>query len=96
MGDGVGSSSGRILARIATIGVMVAVLGLAGCGRKSGLDLPPSAAISAPNGAAPNGSAPSGAVASNNGKSQFDPVTGQPIAPASVSQKTHFLDFLID
>ncbi len=31
------------LARIATIGALVAALGLAGCGRKGGLDPPPGA-----------------------------------------------------
>ena len=36
------SSSGR-LARIVVIGALVAALGLAGCGRKAGLDPPPGA-----------------------------------------------------
>ena len=45
------------LVRIAVIGALVAALGLAGCGRKGGLDLPPGATAaaeqSAPPGAAP-------------------------------------------
>ena len=34
---------GRTLSRLALIGVLAAALGLAACGRKGGLDLPPSA-----------------------------------------------------
>ena len=45
------------LVRIAVIGALVAALGLAGCGRKGGLDPPPRATAaadqSAPPGAAP-------------------------------------------
>jgi predicted small lipoprotein YifL len=33
------------LARIAVIGALVAALGLAGCGRKGGLDSPPGASV---------------------------------------------------
>ena len=86
----------RRLARIAAIGALVASLGLAGCGRKAGLDPPPSAAITTPAGgaAANNGQANSGQA--NNAQAEFDPVTGKPIAPVSVGRKTHFLDFLID
>ena len=36
-------SSGLRFARIAAIGALVAALGLAGCGRKAGLDPPPGA-----------------------------------------------------
>ena len=36
--------SHRRLARIAAIGTLAAALGLAGCGRKAGLDPPPTAA----------------------------------------------------
>ena len=34
--------------RIAAIGVLVAALGLAGCGRKGGLDAPPGASLIGP------------------------------------------------
>jgi predicted small lipoprotein YifL len=37
------SSSGLCLARIVVIGTLVAALGVAGCGRKAGLDPPPGA-----------------------------------------------------
>jgi len=45
------------LVRIAVIGALVAALGLAGCGRKGGLDPPPGAAAAADQ-AAPPGTAP--------------------------------------
>ena len=43
--------------RMAVLAAAIAAVGLAGCGRKSGLDLPPSAAITDPQ-AAPPGAAP--------------------------------------
>jgi predicted small lipoprotein YifL len=42
-GPELSSSSGLRFARIAAIGTLVAALGLAGCGRKAGLDPPPGA-----------------------------------------------------
>jgi predicted small lipoprotein YifL len=41
----------RIVVRLAIIGVLAATLGLAGCGRKGPLELPPSAAASQPGAA---------------------------------------------
>ncbi len=38
----------RLLARLAVLGVLTFALGLAACGRKGGLDPPPSAAIEPP------------------------------------------------
>jgi predicted small lipoprotein YifL len=68
-------------ARIAIIGALVAVLGLAGCGRKGGLDAPPGAAVADQNG--PGG--PGTAVAPD----------GTPIAPQAPKRRTP-LDWLID
>jgi predicted small lipoprotein YifL len=50
----------RTLPRLALIGVLVAALGLAACGRKGPLDLPPSAGLAgdAAQTAAPPGSPP--------------------------------------
>jgi predicted small lipoprotein YifL len=45
------------LVRIAVIGALVAALGVAGCGRKGGLDPPPGATAAADQ-AAPPGAAP--------------------------------------
>jgi predicted small lipoprotein YifL len=45
---GVAELSDRNFARIAVIGALVAALGLAGCGRKGGLDPPPGASIAEP------------------------------------------------
>lgn len=68
-------------ARIAIIGALVAVLGLAGCGRKGGLDAPPGAAVADQSG--PGG--PGAAVAPD----------GTPIAPQAPKRRTP-LDWLID
>jgi predicted small lipoprotein YifL len=46
------------LVRIAVIGALVAALGLAGCGRKGGLDPPPGATAAAADQAAPPGVGP--------------------------------------
>ena len=70
-------------ARFAVLGVLVAALGLAGCGRKGGLDAPPMAAagdLEASGQPAPT-STP-GAV-------------GKPVSPPTENRKT-FLDWLID
>jgi predicted small lipoprotein YifL len=40
-------------ARLAAIGALAAALGLAGCGRKAGLDPPPSASITEPGATQP-------------------------------------------
>jgi hypothetical protein len=70
----------RTLARCAALGALAAALGLAGCGRKAGLDPPPMAAA---GDVQPNGQA--GPVLGPDGK---------PI-PGSDKRKT-FLDWLID
>ena len=83
-GDGVSSCSSWKLARIAAIGLLAAALGLAGCGRKAGLDPPPSAAISAPaDGAAPaigavevNGAMPGSAGAPAGGVTAASKIQG--------------------
>lgn len=77
---------------IAAGALLVAALGLAGCGSKAGLDPPPSAAIATPV----NGVVKASNGQPNGAQADFDPVTGKPIAPTSVARKSHFLDFLID
>jgi predicted small lipoprotein YifL len=52
------SMSDPRLVRIAVIGALVAALGLAGCGRKGGLDPPPGATAAADQAAPPPGVAP--------------------------------------
>jgi predicted small lipoprotein YifL len=47
----------RTLPRLALIGVLVTALGLAACGRKGPLDLPPAASAEAAQGSAGTGSA---------------------------------------
>ena len=83
-GGSVISRSGRRLARISAIGALVAALGLAGCGRKAGLDPPPNAAVSEPT------------VAGQDPGSGVGP-DGKPIAPASGQKKSFWLlDWLVD
>jgi predicted small lipoprotein YifL len=48
------------MARAAVVAAMIAATGLAGCGRKSGLDLPPTASLTDPQ-AAPPGTSPNAA-----------------------------------
>jgi predicted small lipoprotein YifL len=71
------------LARFALLGALVAAFGLAGCGRKSGLDAPPMAAA----GDMQTSPQPGTAAAA--------PAAGKPVAPAPDKRKTVF-DWLID
>ena len=71
------------LARIAAIGALIAALGLAGCGRKGGLDPPPGAAAIDQTAAAEPGVPP-----------ELGP-DGQPV-PAPPPRRRTFIDFLID
>jgi hypothetical protein len=75
------SWSDRRLARIAVIGALVAALGLAGCGRKSGLDPPPGAAV-VDQGAPPPGPAEVGP-------------DGRPLAPPPPKRSTP-IDWLLN
>jgi predicted small lipoprotein YifL len=72
------------LARIATIGALVAALGLAGCGRKGALDPPPGAAVSDQTAVAQPGAPP-----------ELGP-DGQPVAPGQPPRRRTPIDFLID
>ena len=72
------------LARIAVIGALVAALGLAGCGRKGGLDPPPGASTADANGVGQPGAAP-----------EIGP-DGQPIVPPAGPKRRTHIDFLID
>jgi predicted small lipoprotein YifL len=76
------SSSCQTLTRIAVIGALVAALGLAGCGRKGGLDPPPNASIAEPQ----PGSGPGPAIGPE----------GQALAPAQGPKRSTPIDWLID
>jgi predicted small lipoprotein YifL len=69
--------------RMAVLAAVIAATGLAGCGRKSGLDLPPTASLTDPQ-AVPPGTAPNG-----------QPVPGQPASPPA-PPKRFLLDFLLN
>ena len=88
--DGSGIEEGALviqssnLARMAVISALIAALGLAGCGRKSGLDLPPSAAASDP--------VPGGDPRQASGVGP----DGKPAAPATGPKTPTILDWLLD
>ena len=77
--------SNRALTRIAAIGVLVAALGLAGCGRKGGLDLPPAAATS--DATVPGAGPRQGSALGSDGK---------PVAPATGPKTPTILDWLVE
>jgi predicted small lipoprotein YifL len=79
--------SGRFAFRLAVLGVLIAALGLAGCGRKGPLD-PPPAAVAAP---APAGATPDAKPGPADG---FDE-QGRPVAPQSAQKRT-ILDWLLN
>ena len=83
------SLSNRRLARIAVIGALVAALGLAGCGRKGGLDPPPGASIAEPSaGAQPEpGSAAGGPAIGPDGKA---------MAPSQGPRRSTPIDWLLN
>jgi predicted small lipoprotein YifL len=74
----------RRLARIAVVGALAAALGVAGCGRKSGLDPPPEASIAEPGAPPPTGSA-----------AGVGP-DGRALAPAQGPKRSTPLDWLLN
>jgi predicted small lipoprotein YifL len=82
----------RLFARLAVVGVLACALGLAACGRKAGLDPPPSAAIEPPPPTAQSGTASEPAPGTS--QSGFTP-DGRPVA-APGAKKRLPIDFLID
>jgi predicted small lipoprotein YifL len=96
----------RPLSRLAVVAALVAVLGLAGCGRKGPLDPPPGAAVESPparqtglaNGMrSPRAAQPDKQAATQAGQATsagFDE-DGQPIAPKG-QQRRFFLDWLLE
>jgi predicted small lipoprotein YifL len=76
-------SSNRALARMAVASALIAALGLAGCGRKSGLDLPPSAAVSDP-------------VTSDPKQASSVGPDGKPVAPRGGPNRPTILDWLVE
>ena len=74
-------SLARFAAFGALVAALVATLGLAGCGRKTGLDAPPMAAAGDLQGSGQPGAAPT--------------PDGKPVSPPAEKRKT-VLDWLID
>jgi predicted small lipoprotein YifL len=80
------------LVRFAAVGMLVTALGLAGCGRKAGLDAPPSAAAvptEAPAGSPSAGTEPSRNILGTDHEER-------PVAAATSQRKNFFLDWLLD
>jgi hypothetical protein len=82
----------RLPARLAVAAVLIAALGLAACGRKGPLDLPPEAAIGQQSPSPPILPAPG--AASNTAANGFD-AQGNPIAPPG-PRRGFLLDPLLD
>jgi predicted small lipoprotein YifL len=82
-----GSLTNLRLVRVAAIGALVAALGLAGCGRKGGLDPPPGASVVDPGVAVVPGAGP--------GATPETMPDGRPLAPQAPKRSTP-IDFLID
>ena len=76
-------SSNGALARMAAVGALIAALGLASCGRKGPLDLPPSAATSEPVAGEPKQGAGLGP-------------DGKPMAPRTGPKTPTILDWLVE
>ena len=77
------SSSGLRFARIAAIGALVAALGLAGCGRKAGLDPPPGAT----------------AAETSPSRPDLEPAIGpdgKVITPPQAPKRTTLIDWLLN
>jgi len=74
--------SSRMLLRIAAVGALAVALGLAGCGRKAGLDPPPGGALT-------DQSAANGNAVGPDGRPAPTPATPPP-------NRHTFLDWLID
>jgi len=83
-----GSLTNLRLVRVAAIGALIAALGLAGCGRKGGLDPPPGASVVDPGVAVVPGSGP--------GPTPETLPDGRPLTPAQSPRRSTPIDFLID
>jgi predicted small lipoprotein YifL len=75
--------AGFRFARFAALGALAAALGLAGCGRKAGLDAPPMAAAGDLQ------------ASGQPGPASTQGTAGKPVSPPAEKRKT-FLDWLID
>jgi predicted small lipoprotein YifL len=94
--------SDRRIARVAAAAALIAALGLAGCGRKGGLDAPPSAMPASPqpqaNAQPPLAESPSvfGGPGFGTPSPEPSPPPQQQSAQAAPAKKTFFLDWLIN
>jgi predicted small lipoprotein YifL len=81
--------------RLALLAVVIAAAGLAGCGRKGGLDLPPTATLTDPQ-QQPDQSPPLGSQADSSAPSLLAPQPAPQPAPPPPARKSFSLDFLLN
>jgi len=98
------AAAGRVSPRFALTGptlrgalvvALVAGFGLAGCGRKSGLDAPPMAAAGDQQAGSASSTASSSAPGTASGSAQALGPDGKPVAPATEKRHTLF-DWLLN
>jgi predicted small lipoprotein YifL len=81
--------------RLALLAAVIAAAGLAGCGRKGGLDLPPTATLTDPQ-QQPDQSRPLGSQADSSAPSLLAPQPAPQPAPPPAARKSFPLDFLLN
>ena len=89
------SSSGLRFARIAAIGALLAALGLAGCGRKAGLDPPPGATAAETSPSRPDLSPQDPSTGRSGGEPVILP-DGRVIAPSEGPKRSTPIDWLLN
>ena len=88
------SISAPALSKLTVAAIIVAGLALSGCGRKGGLDLPPSAG---PQTEAQSGQPPVPESADQKGRALFNPAATDSTLPAPQGERRRFvLDPLLD
>jgi predicted small lipoprotein YifL len=81
--------------RLALLAAIIAAAGLAGCGRKGGLDLPPTAALTNPQ-QPPDQSPSLGSQSDSSAPSLLAPQPAPQPAPPPPARKGFLLDFLLN
>jgi predicted small lipoprotein YifL len=81
--------------RLALLAAMIAAAGLAGCGRKGGLDLPPTATLTNPQ-QQPDQSPSLGSQSDSSAPSLLAPQPAPQPAPPPPAKKGFLLDFLLN
>jgi len=94
-GPELSSQSELRLARIAAMGALVAALGVAGCGRKGGLEPPPGATAADISVSRPDLSGPDPSTGRSGGEPVIGP-DGRVIAPSEGPKRSTPIDWLLN